>query len=940
MLASVLRIPVKQITQRRFTGLIILLLPLAWFFPAVAGGVALVQGDGWPQQLGVRVLTGEMIAGGALPLWNPCVFGGMPLLATAYPGALYPLNWLFALLPPGTAMNAVVIATFYVALVGAYRFARAMGSSRLGALVTGAVFAFGGFMVMSLGNAAMLAAAAWLPWILLALEKLRERVSWRWICAGALLIALQSFACFPQMSWHTLLLGGAYFLFSVARLQPPRRRFIAAVILLVCSGALISMIQLLPLRELQQQGARTSLTYENFSAWHFPLRQIAALIFPYFFGGASSPPYHQPYRGAWGLYVTAGYVGLSALLLALIAIISVKRRLVWFWSVTAVVALLLSFGDSLPFGVNHLLYHLPVFSLFRTSSRHLLEFDFALAVLAGTGVSRLEGADRQAVTATLKRSALIPGAVVLATAAAYLKLSGRLTDAELLAPLLMFTLGLSAVWWFGRRQTSVAGGLLLLVVICDLASFGQFLDWRMLVFNVSQHLADPPTVSFVKARESDLNNFRLLSYAPNPFDYNYELLNHPNVSIARGLQSVNGYDELRLLRPAAILGEMSVDGVVTDRTAFGLAHQGFNLLNVKYLFIERPEAKAAQSGPEYAGVRFRETPLSLSLSAGSRAELIADGTANELVIVSAMANSAGLSDGQSVLKIRLHAKDGRVIERELLAGRDTSEWAWERADVRAVIRHRRAQVIESWPVNDSSGTFAGHRYLARFTFDRAEIDRIEIEYTQPEASLELFRASLFDAAAQASIPLNVSLLPAQRWRRLTSFYGVEVYENLLVLPRAWFVRNVLLMSEAEALRAIREGKLPDGRAFDPAESALLQPGAPIIADADGGEVSVTTYRPQRIELQTSNQQAGFLVLSEIDYPGWRALIDGQEAAIHRTDYTLRGIAVPAGAHRIEFIYRPASFSKGVLAAALGVLMLAAAGLLMKRKSAQSKQSGR
>ncbi|HWQ31558.1 MAG TPA: YfhO family protein [Blastocatellia bacterium] len=926
----------KQITERRFAGLIILLLPLAWFLPAVAGRVALVQGDGWPQQLGVRVLTGELIASGALPLWNPYVFGGMPLLAAAYPGALYPLNWLFALLPPGAAMNAVVIATFYVALIGAYRFARAIGSSRLGALVTGAVFAFGGFMVMSLGNAAMLAAAAWLPWILLALEKLRQRVSWRRICAGALLIALQSFACFPQMSWHTALLSGAYFLFAVVHLQPPRWRFIAAVVLMACSGALISMIQMLPLRELQQQGARTSITYENFSAWHFPLRQIAALIFPYFYGGASLPPYHQPYRGAWGVYVTAGYVGLSALLLALIAIISVKRRLVWFWSVAAVVALLLSFGDSLPFGVNHLLYRLPVFNLFRTSSRHLLEFDFALAVLAGMGLNRLERAERKAVTQTLRRSALILGAVVLATAIAYLTANGRLMDAELLVPLLIFTTGLTAVWWFGRRQTRVAGGLLLLVVICDLASFGQFLDWRTLVFDVSEHLADPPTVSFIKARESDLSSFRLLSYAPNPFDNSYELLNHPNVSIARGLQSVNGYDELRLLRPAAVLGGMSVDGIVTDRTAFSVAHQGFNLLNVKYLFIEHQEEKAAQTGPVYAGVRFSEPPLSLSLSAGSRAELMAGGAAaNELVIVSALANSAGLSDGQLVLKLRLHAKDGRVIEREMQAGRDTSEWAWERADVRAVIRHRRAQVIESWPVNDSSGTFAAHRYLARFTFDRAEIDRIEVEYAQPAASLELFRASLFDSATQASSPLSVSLLPAQRWRRLTSFYGVEVYENLKALPRAWFVRNILLLSDAEALRAIREGKLPDGRTFDPAESALLQPGAPIIEDADGGEVKITAYRPQRIELQTSNQQAGFLVLSEIDYPGWRALIDGTETAIHRTDYTLRGIAVPAGEHRIEFICRPASFSKGLLAAALGVLLLPTAGLLMRNRAALS-----
>ena len=162
-----------------------LVLPLVWFYPAVAGRVALVQGDGWPQHLGVKILTGRMLAAGQLPLWNPYVFGGMPLLADVYPGAFYPLNWIFAVLPPKAAINTVVIVTFYQALVGAYLFARAVGQRRVAALITGMVFSFGGMMVMSLGNSAMLAAAAWLPWVMLAIEKLCQRAEWKWISAAA-----------------------------------------------------------------------------------------------------------------------------------------------------------------------------------------------------------------------------------------------------------------------------------------------------------------------------------------------------------------------------------------------------------------------------------------------------------------------------------------------------------------------------------------------------------------------------------------------------------------------------------------------------------------------------------------------------------------------------------------------------------------------------------
>ena len=68
---------------------VLILLPIIYFYPAVMGEVSLVAGDGWTQNLGVRVLIGRMIAHGQIPLWNPFIFAGTPLLASIYPGALY-----------------------------------------------------------------------------------------------------------------------------------------------------------------------------------------------------------------------------------------------------------------------------------------------------------------------------------------------------------------------------------------------------------------------------------------------------------------------------------------------------------------------------------------------------------------------------------------------------------------------------------------------------------------------------------------------------------------------------------------------------------------------------------------------------------------------------------------------------------------------------------
>ncbi|MGH9799593.1 MAG: hypothetical protein ACRD82_04450, partial [Blastocatellia bacterium] len=207
----------------------LLLLPLVYFLPVFIWKLTLVPGDGLTQNLGVRVLIGQMIASGQAPLWNPYIFAGTPLLASIYPGALYPPNWVFALFSPPTAMNIVVITTYHLSLIGCYLYARRIGATRIGALLAGLAFTFGGYMVAHAGHTSRIAAAIWLPWILLAIENLYLRLSWRWIALGAAFIALQLFAGEPQMNFYTILVCGAYgaFSFLLRERQETRLRFLA-----------------------------------------------------------------------------------------------------------------------------------------------------------------------------------------------------------------------------------------------------------------------------------------------------------------------------------------------------------------------------------------------------------------------------------------------------------------------------------------------------------------------------------------------------------------------------------------------------------------------------------------------------------------------------------------------------------------------------------------
>ncbi len=945
-----LKLPSSPRAARFLTASLLLLLPLLYFYPAMLGKVVLTGGDGWTYSLPMRVLLGQMIAHGTIPLWNPYIFAGMPLLASVQPGVLYPLNWLFALLPPGVAMNAVMILSFHLALSGAYLYARRISVGRVGALVTAVIFTFGGFLTAHIEDTNLIAAAVWLPWVLLAIENLYQRVLWRWVALGALFIMLHVFAGLPQMTLYLALVSGAYVLFSlIAREERERRwRFAVAVLVMVVCGALLSAIQFLPMFELQQQGERAQIGYDYFALYALPPHRLFALIFPYFFGGTARPPYKfQGWDYWWIGKWQCAYAGMLGLLFSFVAVLGPqRRRLVWFWVMVAVASLLLAFGAYLPFEINRLLYRVPVYNLFRGSYRNLYEFIFAVAVLAGLGANYLVSMEREQARRALTRSIAALSVIVIGATLAYRFFlrrlgaayappaqAGSLADPEAFIPLIFFILSAATLWFYARRKTSLAGAVLVGVLLLDLASWGHFFYWRGDDFRIVEHLADPPTVKYIKAREHDLHTFRIVSQSRLPWGMlNYELLNQPNVSIARGLPTVNGYDPMRLSRLSALAGGVDIFGTVQDLNSFGPSDQGFNLLNVKYLFRE------LKSGFEikHDGIDFNQIAINLPLKPGAHVAMTQNAAmATELAVVTNMGQATHIPNGALVVKIKLHTKDGRVIERELQAGRDTSEWAYDAPNTRPFAKHQRARVAESW----DAGEFQGHSYLARLPFERAEITSIELDYARDDAALLLMQASLYDAQTGVSTQLDGLNLTPERWRKLERFGNVELYENLQRLPRAWFVPQLIVKPRAEVLPAIKQGSLPDGTRFDPAQMALLEQedfggrevALPPVGEVANARVAVTRYAAQRIELETHNPQAGFLVLSEIYYRGWDARIDGEKSPVYRADYALRGIAIPPGDHRIEFVFRAPTFRTGAVYSMLGALILLAGAVVSHRR---------
>jgi hypothetical protein len=163
----------------------------------------------------------------------------------------------------------------------------------------------------------------------------------------------------------------------------------------------------------------------------------------------------------------------------------------------------------------------------------------------------------------------------------------------------------------------------------------------------------------------------------------------------------------------------------------------------------------------------------------------------------------------------------------------------------------------------------------------------------------------------------------------------KVYENPSGFPRGWVVSRVQQVDSLETvLRRLENDE------YDPRRVALVSeplPGVSLERESSG-EVTVSSYQPNRIELEAQSDAPGMLVLSEIYYPGWAATVNGENVHIYRVNGMLRGVLIPAGKSRIVMEYTPWTIRVGAavsLSALLGAFAFAGFMLWRDRRSRRS-----
>jgi hypothetical protein len=141
--------------------------------------------------------------------------------------------------------------------------------------------------------------------------------------------------------------------------------------------------------------------------------------------------------------------------------------------------------------------------------------------------------------------------------------------------------------------------------------------------------------------------------------------------------------------------------------------------------------------------------------------------------------------------------------------------------------------------------------------------------------------------------------------------GDSVAFNYGVMGPAWFVKNIQYVKDANAeMDALDSLDVRNTAVVQESFKAniALPPSFDSLAS-----IGVISYNNMEIKYALNAPAPQFAVLSEIYYDaGWNAYADGKKVPIVKTNYVLRGVALPAGTKELRLAFEPESYRIGYI----------------------------
>jgi len=159
----------------------------------------------------------------------------------------------------------------------------------------------------------------------------------------------------------------------------------------------------------------------------------------------------------------------------------------------------------------------------------------------------------------------------------------------------------------------------------------------------------------------------------------------------------------------------------------------------------------------------------------------------------------------------------------------------------------------------------------------------------------------------------------QRFKKVHTADGIEVYENLRAFPRAFLVNHAEVVENPDEMFDMMADP-----AFQPRKICLLEKPLPeplsAISDLFPGSAEVVERSTNEVVVKVSTPQASILVLTDAYFPGWCASIHGTPTEVFPAYSLFRAVRVPEGHHTIVFRFQPWSFRIGLLLSSITLVL--------------------
>ena len=164
--------------------------------------------------------------------------------------------------------------------------------------------------------------------------------------------------------------------------------------------------------------------------------------------------------------------------------------------------------------------------------------------------------------------------------------------------------------------------------------------------------------------------------------------------------------------------------------------------------------------------------------------------------------------------------------------------------------------------------------------------------------------------------------------------NTKAIENPNNLGVAWFVEKIIFEENPDSIYM-------NLLKFDLKQTAIIEnKNIDIISYPNERRISqieLLKNKPHEKIYSIESNKPGFVVFSEMFYPGWKAKINNKEVNVYKVNFILRGIFVQKGINKIKFYFEPSSIKYGSLFQIVSIIVFVALIFYSSNKIILSKK---